>query len=148
MATPKFKSAKLSTPSTLTLRLPWPPSINHYWQSRVVVQRGKKPWINHYMGAAGRKYRDEVSLCVRRQCGGWLFTGRLCVSIEATLPDRIKRDLDNTLKATLDALTAAGVWRDDGQIVDLRVKRLGVDAPGWLNVTITEIRDPQRELIW
>jgi crossover junction endodeoxyribonuclease RusA len=43
------------------------------------------------------------------------------VEIEAFRPDKRRRDLDNLLKATLDACTAAGVWQDDCNIVDLRI---------------------------
>ena len=38
--------------------------------------------------------------------------------IEAWMPDKRVRDLDNLLKAPLDALTRAGFWVDDSQIAD------------------------------
>ena len=51
------------------------------------------------------------------------YIGNIAVEIEAFMPDRRKRDLDNILKALLDALTHAGVWADDSQIVDLRIRK-------------------------
>jgi crossover junction endodeoxyribonuclease RusA len=43
------------------------------------------------------------------------------VEIAANQPDNRRRDLDNYLKAPLDALMSAGVYEDDSQIVDLRI---------------------------
>ena len=36
---------------------------------------------------------------------------------------RRRRDLDNILKSLLDSLTHAGVWEDDSQITDLRIRK-------------------------
>ncbi|MEY4713325.1 MAG: hypothetical protein RIS88_2775 [Pseudomonadota bacterium] len=49
------------------------------------------------------------------------------------MPDRRRRDLDNTLKATQDAMTHAGIWDDDSQIDDLRIVRKR-DAAGRLQL--------------
>lgn len=57
----------------------------------------------------------------------------------ATMPDRRVRDLDNLPKAVLDAITAAGVWDDDGQIDFLSVKRCGIKKGGKIVVEITEL---------
>lgn len=40
-----------------------------------------------------------------------------------------KPDIDNVVKAVLDALTQLGVWRDDSQVVTLRVQKRFA-APG------------------
>lgn len=96
----------------LTLDLPWPPTMNTYWRNwngRTVISK------------AGREYRQAVVDQVSIQGGAKNFTGKLRVVIKAYRPDRRKRDLDNLLKASLDALTHAGVWSDDGLIVDLRI---------------------------
>lgn len=134
--------------SSLELRLPWPPSVNHYWRSRAVQRRGQKPFVNHYIGERGKQYRLDVEAAVLSQIGRPpRLTRRLLVVIEALLPDRRKRDLDNVFKAPIDALTAVGVWADDSQIVDLRIVRTDVGAPGRLDVTITELPDQQLELL-
>lgn len=105
--------------------LPYPPSVNRYWRSigrgRVLISRD------------GREYREAV--CARL-VGAQAAVGRLAVTIQATMPDRRARDLDNVLKATLDALTHGGAWMDDSQIDDLRVVRVGVGKPGGLVVTV------------
>lgn len=36
-------------------------------------------------------------------------------------------DLDKTIRSTLDALTAAGVWRDDSQVVSIVARKMYAD---------------------
>jgi crossover junction endodeoxyribonuclease RusA len=96
----------------VTLTLPWPPSVNTYWrtfQGRMISS------------AKGREYRKAAFEQVALQGGAAHYQGKLCVEIEAYRPDKRRRDLDNLLKAALDACTAAGVWEDDSNIVDLRI---------------------------
>ena len=107
------------------LTLPWPPSINHYWRH---TRNG------HYISAEGKAYRDRVRTAVAL-AGAQTLAGRVAVTIAAYPPDRRKRDLDNVLKALLDALTHAGLWTDDEQIDDLRIVRDRVVAPGRVSVT-------------
>lgn len=87
------------------------------------------------ISTAGRQYAKAVADQVRMQGGARRFEGKLKVVIQAYRPDNRKRDLDNLLKATLDALTKAGVWADDGLIVDLRIF-WSPDMGGKLNVEI------------
>lgn len=108
----------------ILLRLPYPPSMNRYWrsvQNRVLIS------------AEGRKYREAVIA----EVDGYKLDGRLKVEIEATMPDKRRRDVDNLFKAALDALTHAQVWLDDSQIDDLRIVRAPeVAAPGHLWVRV------------
>lgn len=114
----------------IVLRLPYPPSLNGYWrtfQNRQIIS------------ADGRKYRDTVMKLV----DDYKLGMRLKVEIEATMPDRRRRDVDNIFKAVLDALTHAQVWGDDNQIDDLRVYRSGeIEAPGHLWVRIWPMEAP------
>jgi crossover junction endodeoxyribonuclease RusA len=122
---PEQYAALQSRHGDAPLTLPWPPSINHYWRHA----RGK-----HYISAEGKAYRDtvrDVLAAGRAQT----LSGRVAVTIVANPPDRRKRDLDNVLKALLDALTHAGLWTDDEQIDDLRIVRDRVVAPGRVAVT-------------
>lgn len=52
------------------------------------------------------------------------------------LPFASKPDLDNLAKATLDAMTDAGWWRDDCQIVDLHCLKLYARKEGVPGATI------------
>lgn len=94
--------------------LPWPPSINHYWR------RAKQGGM--MISAEGKRYRADALAAVWSQ-GRKRHAGRLAVVIFVQPPNRIRRDIDNLLKAPLDALTHAGVWDDDEQIDDLRIVR-------------------------
>lgn len=96
----------------IDLTLPWPPSVNTYWRTF----RGRM-----IISAKGREYRKAVADQVLIQRCAKRYEKKLRVIIEAWRPDNRKRDLDNLLKAVLDSLTHAGVWSDDGNIVDLRI---------------------------
>lgn len=102
----------------------------------MVIKRSVRVLIS----AKGRQYRKDVgSLILANRPAGTPFSGRLAVHIDAFPPDRRKRDIDNLHKATLDALTHAGVWNDDEQIDDLRTTRHAV-GEGMIHVTITELQ--------
>jgi crossover junction endodeoxyribonuclease RusA len=61
------------------------------------------------------------------------------VLIHACPPDRRRRDIDNMLKAPLDAMQHAGVIEDDSLIDDLHIIRQEPIKGGRLVVEITEI---------
>ena len=74
---------------------------------------------------AGRRYRIAIEqMAVVQAWKRFDATARLAVEIDAWMPDRRRRDLDNTLKATLDSLTHAGLWEDDSQIDSLKIVRI------------------------
>lgn len=114
----------------MKFRLPFPPSINTYWRHF----RGR-PIIS----AKGREYGKTVAYSIGQQRQNETLTGRLAVTIHMTMPNKIRRDIDNFQKVALDALTHAGVWGDDSQIDDLRCVREAIKKPGWIDVEITEI---------
>ena len=90
----------------ITLRLGWPPSVNHYW----VHTRGRT-----FLGAKGKSYREAVFAEARAENVEPL-TGRVGVRITVYPPDKRTRDLDNLLKGLMDACTHAKVWYDDSQV--------------------------------
>lgn len=73
------------------------------------------------MSKAGRIYRQSI----QAMCWGETYPldVRLKVVLIANPPDRRRRDLDNVLKALLDSLQHAGIYRDDAQIDDLHIIR-------------------------
>lgn len=119
----------------IELTLPYPPSVNAMWRTprsgplagRTMLSREGRDYREAAAAAIAQQQRSMAARGVgMRGCpgiGGIGIDGRLIVEIEARMPDRRKRDLDNLPKAVLDALTHAGVWHDDGQIDDLRVWR-------------------------
>jgi crossover junction endodeoxyribonuclease RusA len=61
------------------------------------------------------------------------------VHVTAHPPDRRRRDLDNAMKALLDALGHGGVYEDDGQIDRLEIERGTVVPGGKVVVRITSM---------
>lgn len=114
----------------IELNLPFPPSVNTYWRTyngRMLISE------------KGRAYRKAVADQVLIQRGNKHYEGKVKMTIEAFRPDKRKRDLDNLLKAPLDALTHAGVYMDDQLIVDLRIF-WAEDDGGYLKVKIEETK--------
>lgn len=102
----------------IILYLPWPPTVNNYY----VQGNGK----SKYISPRGREFSKEVVACVSEQInflGGNALDGRLLVEVTLFPPDKRVRDLDNHMKALQDALTCAGVWKDDSQIDQLFIYR-------------------------
>lgn len=113
----------------IRFQLPWPPTVNTYWR-RV----GAKTLISK----KGRLYRDvAMDQAWQHDRRGWPLKGRLRVSVTAFPPDRRRRDLDNILKALLDALGHVGLYLDDSQIDRLEVVRTGLG--GVVVVKVEEI---------
>ncbi|HCJ8786672.1 TPA: RusA family crossover junction endodeoxyribonuclease [Escherichia coli] len=117
---------------TYRIKLPWPPSNNRYWRH----SRGI-----HYISDWGKRYQEEVIELIQQQQLDIKITPRIRITIHAAPPDNRKRDLDNLPKAVFDALTKAGFWLDDAQVVDYRVMKMPVTKGGKLELTITELGD-------
>jgi crossover junction endodeoxyribonuclease RusA len=126
----------------ITLKLPWPPTLNHYY----VAIKGRK-----VLSKGGRDYHEVVRrLCVDGL--GWPKAGpywngqRIELTMMLYSPDKRKYDIDNRIKAVQDALTKSGVWTDDSQIDQLHVIRGGVDREdAHVMVMIREIGNDRRD---
>ncbi len=118
--------------SILKLTLPWPPSNNHYWGTRGNYR---------YLTKKGRDYRNNVLAALWEIGGGkpGIIRGSVRVEVVAYPPDKRARDLDNLLKAPLDALAHAGVYVDDKQIAYLSIERGEVRKDGQLVVSVSEV---------
>jgi len=112
----------------ITITLPWPPSVNHYWRTwrgRMLISR------------QGRTYREQVG-AILKVAGVTPQAGPLAVHVELYPPDRRKRDVDNTFKAIGDSLQHGGVFQDDSQIVWLLLERAEGVAGGKVIVRVAE----------
>ena len=120
--------------------LPWPPSTNAYYRAivRTKLVNGK---LTHYPAAIlsekARAYKGKVKLAV-----GFFpvpLSGPVAVSMVLHPPTKRKYDIDNRFKAVLDSLTAAGVWLDDSQVVELQAAKGDIIKSGQVVVRIMEV---------
>jgi crossover junction endodeoxyribonuclease RusA len=114
----------------ISLTLPLPPTINHYY--------GQRPRGGRYIKPAGLVFRQQVAEIVA-MAGHRLLEGRVSLFAAIHPADRRRQDIDNRAKSLQDALTHAGVWLDDEQIDDLHLVRRSVIKGGRVLVVITEI---------
>ncbi len=113
----------------IQLLLPWIPSVNHYWG-----QAGKRKFI----GKKGKEFRMAVAEAAA-DANVEALEGRLAIHVALFPPDKRKRDIDNVLKALLDALEHAGCYENDSQIDELHVIRQEVKKGGACTVIILPI---------
>jgi crossover junction endodeoxyribonuclease RusA len=87
----------------LVYRLTVPPSGNR--QAR--TGRGR-----HYTPRKIKDFREAVAIDVLRANMGWRTVIQEPVGVSVTLP-KLRGDIDNRVKTLFDAITKAGVWKDD-----------------------------------
>jgi len=96
-------------------KLPWPPSINHYYVragNRVVLSSKARTFrrdLRAKMHAQMMEHYPEAVRCMP-------LTDNLEVRVRLHPPDSRIRDVDNYYKALFDGLTQAGLWEDDRQV--------------------------------
>lgn len=94
------------------LNLDWPPSVNHIWRKFnghiVLDKRARAFRLAVASRVAAARARGELP----RE----MLDEDVAVELVLYPPDRRRRDLDNYCKSVFDALTHAGLWRDDSQI--------------------------------
>lgn len=116
------------------VHLPWPPSVNHYWDAGRDLHTGRP---RRYLSAKANEFKRVVKLaCARNHpC-----TGRVGIRVDVYPPDRRTRDLDNLLKGLLDSITAAEVILDDCQIDEICMSRRAVHRGGMVVVWLLELK--------
>jgi Holliday junction resolvase RusA-like endonuclease len=116
----------------MELELPFPPSVNHLWRR-----------VGHrtLLSRSGRTFHRAVRV-ILVQMGVQPIAGRLAVTIDLHPPDRRRRDLDNALKALLDALQHGGAYHDDAQIDDLHIRRGDCVPGGRVYVRLVQRSEP------
>lgn len=113
-----------------TFTIPFPPSTNHIWKSS-----GKRRFLSSEYVA----FKGMVDFIVKRERVPRIGEKRMAVAIELCGPNRRKYDIDNRVKAILDALTASGVWEDDEQVDQLHVRRGEIVKGGCAVVTLESL---------
>ena len=113
--------------NTFSCALPWPPTVNTYY----TVARGRK-----ILSKKGRQFKSDCSFYIHRLPDP--MKGKLEVVIQVCMPDKRRRDIDNLLKPILDVLGQYGVYEDDSQIIDLRIRSIE-GKKGTVCINIMEI---------
>lgn len=101
---------------TLSVIIPYPPSANEIWGY------GQKKVYNV---PKYKKFKTAVKWALSEaQARDFTKAEEYFVKIELFPSDWRRRDDDNIVKPTFDAITASGlVWNDDSQVIDHRVIR-------------------------
>lgn len=97
-----------------------PPTVNNYY---VKTRNGV------FISKAGKAFREKAAEDIIQQVGGVHLTGHFHVEIIMFFNDRRRRDLDNYLKALLDAITHSSLWSDDCLVDQLVIMRGRTDSP-------------------
>lgn len=88
-----------------------------------------------------REFRKHVREIVgERGLSGLRLAGDLEAEMLARPPDRRRRDIDNLIKPTLDALMHAGVVEDDQFFGFISIRRLVPVRGGSLELVIRQVR--------
>jgi crossover junction endodeoxyribonuclease RusA len=129
---PSQEGAVGSAAAHIYLSVPWPPTANSLYRP------GKKGKDQRYLTDEQKAFRQAVAgIVLERRCKA--LTGRLAVEISAFPPDARRRDLDNIIKPTLDALQHAGCFADDNQIDRIEIMRVKGSGVGILNIIVRKI---------
>ncbi len=115
----------------MRIELDFPPSLNTMYPSS---RNGGR-----HLSKRGKAFKDNAYGMILEQHGIFKpFTGPIKVTIEVVPPDKRKRDLDNLIKPTLDALVNANVMMDDSQIKAIYATMLEPSKPGSCVVIVEE----------
>lgn len=125
------------------LKLPWPPSLNHYKKvGRIVkTKTGKLYQQRKNTVYTDKFYFDTYILNKQSMPPEWLkFSRSETISFEVWVylspPSSLRYDLDNRLKVLFDALVRSHVIKDDSQICRLYVEKCNIIKNGQVIVKI------------
>lgn len=108
-------------PEPIILKLPLPPTINHYYSSKVIKKGGRHiPMI--YVQDSVHLFRKQV-VEITCQVVSEQLMGRISINVVIHPKNNRTADIDNYLKGLLDALTKAAVWVDDSQVDKITIQR-------------------------
>lgn len=107
--------------------LPMPPTLNQYYRAR----NGKNGKPSIYKSVDYKKQVFVPKL---------LSDKRLKVAVTVNFADNRKQDLDNRIKALLDALNYR-LWFDDSQIDEILIKRGEIIKGGQVHLQVWEMDD-------
>ena len=118
-----------------SIDLPFPPSMTTMWRNF----RGRT-----VLSKAGRAFREDVQNIIIDNNIPKFGDSKLRITMILRPRDKRKTDIDNRIKAVLDALEHAGVFNDDFQVDHLEMIRGEPLKGGLLHVVIEELPDPHQ----
>jgi crossover junction endodeoxyribonuclease RusA len=125
----KRKGVKANTPkdehTNFIVRLPWPPSVNHSHELNTDGSRR--------LSDEAKRFRENAALVAKfeyEKQGYLTLQGPVSVTVVFVPPDGRSGDVDNRLKALLDALQHGGVYANDRQVRHLEATLLDPMIPG------------------
>jgi crossover junction endodeoxyribonuclease RusA len=96
----------------ITLRLPYPPSANRYWETRVIKVKATGKWMSMtYVSKGAKAYKEEVAWLAKAAGIRKPFEGRVAIDIKL-YPQR-PQDWEKRARANPDT------WDDDVRCIDL-----------------------------
>lgn len=111
----------------LTLILPYPPSVNTYWNFH-----GHR----RFLTAKANRFKADVGQEFRISAHSGFADQNVQVDVFLYPPDRRIRDIDNPIKPLLDSITQAGVWEDDSQVTKITIQRKELHKGGKCVISI------------
>lgn len=96
------------------------------------------------LSKAGRAFREDVQNIIIDKNIPKFGDSKLRITMILRPRDKRKTDIDNRIKAVLDALEHAGVFNDDFQVDHLEMIRGEPLKGGLLHVVIEELPDPHQ----
>lgn len=127
----------------IKLTLPYPPSVNHYWDSKIISNKRGRPGrlrIIKYLTKRAKDFRADVQACVFEQLGKAprLKCDLAVIVYQFAGPGRVQ-DIDNSLKGLFDAMEWAKVYVNDSQIDELLVIRKRRTAVARVDVILKQL---------
>ena len=119
----------ISIPPRVELVLPWPPSINSYWNHVTGKTKTGKKFSSRTISQRGKLFQMQTYASIHSLgLTGLKIPFSLQVAIELRPPTRRKYDVDNFSKCLFDTFTKkCKLWTDDSVVEVLTVRKGPLD---------------------
>ena len=133
-----------------SLTIPFPPSANSIWKGgrgRTFRSKEYKDFIGTvaYIWQVGNTKSERGIIYSASKAKEWKTDKQYEVRIELVPRTNRRYDVDNFIKPTLDALTHAGLWDDDSQVIRLIANKNEKENEAYAIVEIAEIEVKEDE---